>query len=195
MVLLFVTTNRHKFEQARLIFDRHGIAIEHAPMEYDEPKELGIEEVAKHAAKMFADKLKQPVFVDDTSFELAAYPGFPGPHPKFVITTIGFEGIFRLLANMEGPRRAALFTSAIGYCEPGSEPMVFVGTLKGAVTDKVYCEEMDVMPYQKIFIPEGEKRPMCMMTEEEKSKIGHRFRAFQKLIDYLQQKERGQAYP
>lgn len=186
--ICFVTTNKHKFLQAKRAFGLlcPGITLIHKNLEYDEPKEKSMKEIALGASQQLANKLRMPVFVDDTGLELSAYPGFPGAQPKFVFDRIGYDGIFRLLA---GKSRNAEFISAIGYCEPGKKPKVFVGTCKGKITEKVYCEDKLLLPYERIFVsdgqPKGREKVMGMMSEEEKEKISHRYKALNMLIKHL----------
>ncbi|MBU0536796.1 MAG: non-canonical purine NTP pyrophosphatase [Nanoarchaeota archaeon] len=181
MNILFVTTNRHKYEEVRDILSEFGINTEWANKELIEP-DGDIDSIAKAKAKHAAEMLKKPVAVDDTGVFFEAYPNFPGPRPKFVFNSIGYDGIMRLL---DSKSRKAYFRTVVGYCEPGKEPIVFDGVMKGEITEKVFDEDKDVLPYMRIFIADGHELVISSVPVEEKNRISHRSQAFRKLGKYL----------
>ena len=182
MKIFFVTSNKHKAEEVKKVMEKYSIEIEHIDYEYDEPQDVDINEVSLRAAKSLAEKLGKPVCVDDTGIFFEAYPNFPGLVSKFIFYTIGYEGIFRLLS---GKSKKAYFKTAAGYCEPGKEPLVFEGFMHGSIIDDVRNPEADCMPYNRIFIPEGETRTLSSMTEQEKLSFLQRTKAFSKLAEFL----------
>jgi XTP/dITP diphosphohydrolase len=180
--LLFVTTNKHKFEEVKNVLDNFGIEIGQLIMEYEEDKEDDMAEVCKKASKDLADKMNKPLFVEDTGLFFDAYDNFPGPLPKFVFNGIGFEGIFRLL---EGKDRSAYFKTVIGYCDPGKEPVLFEDIMKGQFSEKVILPEKEAMPYDHIFIPEGYDKAIVEMDLETKNFFSQRGKAARKLGEFL----------
>src|SRR3989344_1306646 len=183
--LAFVTTNRHKFEEARDILSEFGIEVEWKNIDLPEP-DGDIDSVAKEKAKSAASRLNKTVAVDDTGVFFEAYNDFPGSRPKFIFNSIGYDGIMRLL---KGKSRKAYFRTVVGYCEPGKKPIVFDGIMRGEITEKVFDEDRDVLPYMRIFIPEGHKKVISGFSMEEKNKISHRAKAFRKLGGYLSKKK------
>lgn len=184
MKISFVTTNRHKFLEVKKILSEFGIGAEQVDEELPEPDGT-IDFVAKHKARHAADKLGKPVVVEDTGLFFESYTNFPGPNPKFVFESIGYDGIMRLL---KGLSRKAYFRTAAAYCEPGKEPMLFDGIMKGEITEKVFNPGRDAMPYDRIFIPEGHDRTISDMTLEEKNRLSQRAMAFRKLGEFLSKK-------
>ena len=102
--------------------------------------------------------------------------------PKFVINSIGFKGIFKLL---DGESRVACFRTIAGFCEPGKEPNLFEGKMDGEITEKVYNPEKEELPYDKIFIPKGKDKVISDMTMEEKNSFSQRAEAFKKFGGYI----------
>jgi len=186
MALIFITTNKHKFEEGRNALKESGIELEQQNMEYDESSDDTIQEIAAKAAKKLADELDKTLIVEDTGVFFDAYPGFPGALPKFVFKKIGYEGLFRLL---RGKDRKAHFMSVIGYCEPGKESILFEGRMDGDIGEEVKCKDKDILAYERIFVPEGASMHMCEMAREEKNRISHRASAFRKLGKYLSDKK------
>ena len=185
MSISFITSNRHKYEEVKSILSVFGIDVEWVNEKYDEP-EGDVDVVAGKSARILAEKLGRPVCVDDTGVYFEAYPGFPGPHPKFVFDHIGYEGIMRLL---DGKPRKAYFRTAAGYCEPGKEPVVLEGFMNCSIAEQIFDEEKDVMPYERIFIPDGDDRPLSSLSRDEKNSISHRHEAFRKLGEFLKNRQ------
>lgn len=188
MKLIFVTTNSKKFEEAKAILNPFGVELEQINYDYPENHDESIEEIAKSAARELAIKFNQSVIVEDAGLFFDAYPKFPGALPKFAFKTLGFKGLLKLLENEP---RGACFKAALGYCEPGHEPILLEGFMHGRISNHVHGEkENDPMPYDKIFIPKGEERAICEMSVSEKNKISHRHDALTKLGEYLKEKNK-----
>jgi len=183
--ICFVTGNAEKVKEVSAILKEYGLAVVHEKIDYPEDKEASMEEVAKKASKEIAEQLGKPVMVDDTGMFFHAYTNFPGAMPKFVFKGIGYDGIFRLLA---GKDRTAHFETAVGYCEPGGEPVTFAGIAQGMITEDVQGEDDPYMPYDRIFIADGESTVNTLLTLEEKNGPSQRAKAVRKLGEYLQNK-------
>lgn len=181
MKIFFVTNNRHKFSEVKEVFDKFKIEIEQIREDKPEDKSDEIAEVAKKAAEFLANKHKKPIIVDDTGVYFSAYNNFPGAHPKFIFQSIGYGGIFKLL---EGKDRSAYFKTAAAYCEPGKKPIVFEAKCEGKISDEVYNAGDDIMPYERIFIPEGYSEVWAKI-HDIKREISHRVKAFTKLAEWL----------
>jgi len=188
MKIAFITTNRSKFDEVQNLFKDYGIDVEWVNRKYEEDNEDPIEETARKASKKLADKLNMPIILEDTGLFFEAYDGFPGQSPKFVFKTLGYKGIFKLL---ESETRKAFFQTSAAYCEPNNEPRLFNGIMKGEITAEIYNadnREFDFMPYDRIFIQEGEEVTISDMTMEKKNTLSQRSKAFRKLAEFLQTK-------
>ena len=182
MKIFFVTTNKHKFQEVRDILKDYPIELEQLDREYEENHDEEMEVIARDAARKLARELGSPVVLEDTGLFFQAYNGFPGALPKFVFNTLGYKGIFKLLA---GEVRQAYFKTVAAFCEPEGEPVLFEGVMRGEITDKVYNPNKDVMPYDRIFIPEGKTKTISEMTLTEKNSFSQRAKAFRKFGEYI----------
>jgi non-canonical purine NTP pyrophosphatase (RdgB/HAM1 family) len=182
MKITFITTNKHKFEEVKNVLKDYPVELEQLNMEYEENHDAKIEEVARDAAKKLAKELNKPIVLEDTGIFFEAYDGFPGALPKFAIKTLGYKGIFKLLA---GENRNAYFKTVAAFCGPGEEPVLFEGIIRGVITDKIHNPDSDVMPYDRIFIPEGEEKTISDMTMDKKNAFSQRARAFRKFGEYI----------
>ena len=180
--IIFITTNKHKVEEISAILKECNIKVKQLKIDYAENKEDSMEEVSKKAAKLLSNKLNKPVIVEDTGLFFNAYNNFPGALPKFVIQGIGFDGIFRLLKDKD---RGVYCKTVIGYCESGKNPIIFTGKIYGKITNKIIKPRKETMPYNHIFIPDGEKKAIVEMSLNKWNSISQRGKATRKLGKFL----------
>ncbi len=185
MKLTFITTNKTKFEEVERIMSEFGVELEQLDMSYEEDHDKGMTEIAKESAKKMAERLQKPVLVDDTGVFIDAYNNFPGPLAKFVFTNLGYKGLFKLL---EGESKAGHFETAAAYCQPGNEPVVFIGRMNGQFVIKKDLKDPGFMPYMQIFVPDGFDKTIYELSIEEKNSISHRAAAFRKLGKFISSK-------
>lgn len=180
--IIFITTNKHKVKEISAILKEFNIKVKQLKIDYVENKEDSMEEVSKKAAKLLSAKLNKTVIVEDTGLFFNAYNNFPGALPKFVIQGIGFDGIFRLLKNKD---RGVYCKTVIGYCEPDKNPIIFTGEIHGKITNKIIKPKKETMPYNHIFIPDGEKKAIVEMCLDKWNSISQRGKATRKLGKFL----------
>ena len=72
--------------------------------------------------------------LQDSGFVIEALNGFPGPYTKYVLSTIGVDGILKL---MEGqPNRRCGFAACVGFADSDGrihifeEPVQYFGNLR-----------------------------------------------------------------
>lgn len=175
-LLVFVTSNRHKFEEANEIARRHGIDLEHRDVPYTEIQADELEQVVRPSVQQACTLLGCPCFVEDAGLFIRALNGFPGPYSEFVFRTLGNSGILKLMDGVED--RRAEFRSAVGYCEPGKKPEVFTGRVEGNLVHEV--RGTLGFGFDPIFSPlEGDGRTFGEMEIHEKNRISHRARAIE----------------
>lgn len=187
MTIAFVTTNKHKFAEATEALRPYGVALEHVIMEYAENHDASLEDIAREAASVLARQLERPVIVEDTGLFFEAWPGFPGALPKFVFNTLGYKGIFKLL---EGGSRRARFKTVVGYGRPGRKADCFEGIMKGTITEQVFDLDIDVMPYDRIFVPDGQTQVISRLALAQKNEFSQRGQAFRALGQFLASKNK-----
>ncbi len=144
-----------------------------------------LEENSKIKARYVYDKHKIPVFADDSGLEVNALNGDPG-----VITARyagperdNLKNIELLLKNLEGFKdKTAQFRTVITLIKDGKE-MQFEGIAVGEIQDEL--KGTNGFGYDPIFVPKGFDRTFAEMDPEEKNKLSHRAKAFQKLLSYL----------
>jgi XTP/dITP diphosphohydrolase len=177
-----LTSNPGKVEEIKLLVKKFGIEVLAEDMEIPEIKSDSQEEIAIEKVKFATKKIKKHVITEDTGIYFEAYENFPGTNSRWIFESIGYEGILKIL---EGESRKAYFKTTVGFCEPGKEPEVFVGICKGEITEKIRGSPHPRLPYDAIFIPEGETRTFAEMTKEEKNKYSHRAKAVENFAEWF----------
>ena len=175
----FVTSNKGKVNEFRQILEPE-IEVNHIEIAYPEIRSESNEEIAKHSAKMLADKLKKPVVVEDSGLFIEALNWFPGTFSAYVHKRIGLTGILKLMKNVKN--RNCFYRSAAAYCEPGRKPVGFLGEEKGIIAKKI--RGTFGFGHDPIFIPKGSHKTYGEMKNYKEVK---RFRrqAVEKLKEYL----------
>ena len=185
MDIYFVTGNRHKVQEAELALKCSNIRIHLLDAEKQEPDKWTLEDVARNNAKRIADETGKTVIIEDTGVFFEAFDNFPGNKPKRYFEQLGYAGLMKKLEHKAD--RSAYFKTVIGYCEPGKEPDLFIGILKGTIATEVKGLEEDVMPYERIFVCK-DGRYLYQYSRKEKNTMSHRAQAFRKLKEYLMTK-------
>ena len=174
--VIFVSSNIHKFEEAKQILSSFGISLGYANHSLEEIQANSLETIAVKKAKEAFFKLKKPVLIEDDGLFINSLGGFPGPYSSYVFQTIGNDGILNLLTK----NRYAKFVSVISYCDKKNIKS-FIGNLYGTIS---YSKHSTGWGYDPIFIPKNMKKTFGEM--KNKNKISHRFKALKKFsIWYL----------
>lgn len=182
MKIVFATGNKHKAEEVRKILKEYNTGVAQVNCNYPEDHDKTVREIAAEGARHCARELQLPVIVDDTGIFFTACRDYPGNRPKKVFEADGYEG---LMKAVEGRNRHAYFLCVMAYCEPEGEPVTFEGTLNGRIADNVHDRDKDVMPYERIFIPEGKDVTLSKLSRVEKNRISHRAAAARRVGEYL----------
>jgi len=179
-IITFITGNEHKVKEARGIFEKFGIELEHIDLGYPEIQG-SLEDVARYGAEYAAGKLKGPVIVEDAGLFIRALNWFPGTYSSYVQETLRNKGILKLMNDVED--RYAEFRSVIGYCTPKSEPEIFLGLVSGHIA---YEERGNHgFAYDPLFIPEGFNKTFGELTRVEKNEFSHRRKSLEKFASWL----------
>jgi len=183
--VFLVTSNLGKVEEISKHLEKFGIKVIGKEMEIPEIGEEQ-EEIAKGKAQYAVERLKVPVIVEDTGVYFDAYKNFPGIRSKFVFKAIGYEGILKLLDNKS---KKAYFKTVMAYCESDKEHKVFVGINPGRMAETVRGVSHPRLPYDSIFIPDGDDRTFAEMAKEEKANYSARAKAAEEFAKWFSKDE------
>ena len=176
-VAYFVTSNVHKFLEARYLLSEYKIATAKLGVEAIEIQDDNLGKIAKYSVLDAVKKCGLPVFVEDAGLFVEALGGFPGPYSKYVYKTIGVKGILKLMNGIEN--RNTYFMSVIAFGSPNEEPVCFFGKAMGKLS--LEMRGASGFGYDPIFVPsEGDSRTFAEMTTTEKNSYSHRAKALRK---------------
>ena len=134
--LIYLTTNKHKVEEANEFFEKkYGFNLEIVNPDFEilEIQAKTCLEVVKFSVKYAADKLGCAVLKSDSGLYIEALGGLPGPYNSYFDKQIGIDKFLEMFKNEKN--RKARIEHCFAYCEPGKEPIVFSGGGTGDFPD------------------------------------------------------------
>jgi XTP/dITP diphosphohydrolase len=188
MTIVFASNNEHKIKEIRSILGDSFtlLSLHDININEDIPEnEPLIEGNALAKARFIHNATGMNVFADDTGLEIEALDGQPGVHSaRFAgATKDPSENITKVLTLLQGRKnRRARFRTVIALIFEKKE-YLFEGVVNGNITDERRGDKG--FGYDPVFIPEGKMLTFAEMELEDKNKISHRARAFEKLRSFL----------
>ena len=172
--LFFVSSNRHKYQEAKKILDSFGINLGFFKSELEEIQSDSLKDIASKKAREAFSKCKKPCLIEDDGLFIDPLDGFPGPYSSYVFKTIGNKGILNLLKN----NRSAKFVSVISYCDK-KVLQSFDARIDGTIS---YLQKGKGWGYDPIFIPKNTKKTFAQLNN--KNDLSHRYNALKKFSSW-----------
>ncbi len=188
MKLVFATQNENKAHEIQSLLPEYFKIISLKDIRcFDEIPETAetLEGNSFLKASFISETYNLNCFADDTGLEIEALDNRPGVHSALYAgpDKSAAANIDKVLSELEGKtNRNAQFRTIITLIL-NSSTFTFEGIVRGEIISKKRGE--NGFGYDPIFVPEGEIRTFAEMSLEEKNKHSHRARAFQKMIDFL----------
>lgn len=176
--LVFVTSNLGKLREAEEVL---GVKLKHHALDLPEIQSLDLAEVVRHKARSAAQRLSEPVLVEDTSLELAGLGGFPGPLVRWMLSSVGPAGICRI-AHAFGDPRATVRCMACAF--DGQSENVGLGVVHGVIA--TLPRGRRGFGWDSTFIADDVRdRTYAQLEEAEKNAISHRRKALEALREAM----------
>ncbi|MHA1766378.1 MAG: XTP/dITP diphosphatase [Promethearchaeota archaeon] len=183
--LRFVTGNPNKFKEVKAVIQSNFPTFEviQSDAELFELQADSLEEVAIFKVKSVKNIVKAPYFIEDAGFFVDdVCNGFPGVYSSYVMKTIGYDGILKILGGSSN--RKAHFKSVIAYINEEGKIFTFKGVNRGSVS--IEARGKSGFGFDPIFISdETPEKTFAELTMDEKNRISHRRRALNKLVEFL----------
>jgi XTP/dITP diphosphohydrolase len=188
MKLIFATQNENKAQEIQSLLPEYFKIITLKDIRFfDEIPETAqtLEGNSLLKASFISETYNLNCFADDTGLEIEALDNRPG------VNSARYAGpeksaaanINKVLLELEGKsERNAQFRTIITLIL-NTSIFTFEGIVRGEIISEKRGE--NGFGYDPIFVPEGEVRTFAEMSLEEKNKHSHRARAFQKMIEFL----------
>ena len=115
--IYFATSNQKKVLSLSNYFKSIDLAIqiEGVNIAFIEPQSASVTEVSRLKALQAFEQLRAPLIVEDGGFSIAALNGFPGVYSRYILDTIGVEGILALMVGKAN--RECCFVSTTTYVD------------------------------------------------------------------------------
>jgi len=188
MKLVFATQNENKAQEIQSLLPEYFKIITLKDIRcFDEIPETAetLEGNSLLKASFISETYNLNCFADDTGLEIEALDNRPGVYSARYAgpEKSAASNINKVLLELEGKTaRNAQFRTLITLILNKST-FSFEGIVRGEIISEKRGE--NGFGYDPIFVPEGEIRTFAEMSLEEKNKHSHRARAFQKMIDFL----------
>jgi XTP/dITP diphosphohydrolase len=153
----------------------------------DEPHDTYLHN-ALEKARAVAQVLGVPAIADDSGIEVDALDGGPGPRSarfagEGASDADNLAKLIELVADMEPDARTARYRCVAAIAWPDGRTMHAEGTCEGTLITRPLGDRG--FGYDPVFVPQGERRTMAELGDEEKDAISHRGRAFRALAELL----------
>jgi XTP/dITP diphosphohydrolase len=178
---IFVTTNEHKRREVQEIL---GFALEGADLDLPEIQAIDPAEVATEKARVAREALgnpELPVLVEDSGLMVDAWGGFPGALTKWVMKSVGNEGLLRMLGP--GEDRSARAVCVVALADVDGNVRTFRGEVEGTLASEPRGE--GGFGYDPVFVPHFSSMTYAEMGEG-KNADSHRARAFTAVRGWLE---------
>ena len=182
MKAIFVTTNEHKRREVQEIL---GVELERADLDPPEIQAIDPAEVASEkasAAREALGKPEVPVLVEDSGLMVDAWDGFPGALTKWLMQSVGNDGLLRMLGPDDD--RSARAVCVVALAEADGTVRTFRGEVPGTLASEPRGESG--FGYDPVFVPEGSSLTYAEMGEG-KNADSHRARAFRAVREWLEE--------
>lgn len=180
-IAFFVTSNIHKFNEARKVLSQCELATAMLKIKAVEIQDDSLENIAKASATEAVKNCSLPIIVEDAGLFIEALNGFPGPYSSYVYKSIGTKGILKLMENVA--KRDAHFQSVVAFSSPEESPRCFHGKANGKISMEVRGELG--FGFDPIFEPSDDSnRTFAEMRMPEKNTSSHRAEALRKFAKW-----------
>ena len=186
--LVFATNNRHKLRELQhIVGSSFGLlSLEDIGCFEDIPEtDPTLEGNASLKAFYVYKNYGYDCFADDTGLEVKALNGDPGVFSARYAGNAKDAGanMDKLLQELNGIKdRKARFRTVISLIIGGKE-IRFEGIVDGTILKEKRGKEG--FGYDPVFVPDGYSKTFAEMGLDEKNEISHRYRAVQKLVNWL----------
>lgn len=185
MEIILASSNPHKVKEINEIIGDIGVHFSLPPDNFD-PDETGttFEENSLIKSKAAWELTHNWVLADDSGLCIDVLDGKPGIYSARYAETPQ-KRIERVLKELDGIKnRNAHFICHMTLLNPKGEiALSCEGICKGTIIQE--AKGTNGFGYDPIFIPEGYNVTIAELSEDEKNKISHRFKALIQIIKYL----------
>ena len=177
--LKFVTGNSNKVAEASNILECSLKQV--STLKTYELQTSDINKIVGHKVKQAYEELECPVLVEDSGLIFSAWNGLPGALVKWFESSVGCDGMLKMLEGFENREAFAICMTAIF---DGKQMYVARGEVRGEIAYSI--RGINGFGWDTLFIPDNHEFTYAEMSFVEKNAISHRRQAFEKLKKIIQ---------
>lgn len=188
--IVIASHNQGKIDEIQDMMAPLGIEVVPArDLDLPDVEETGttFEENARLKADILCQASGFPCLADDSGLCVDALGGRPGVYSARYAPDRDFDkGMEMLIEELKqsGSKNwSAHFSCVLAFAVPGQETKIFEGRVEG----QIVAEKSGTggFGYDPIFLPDGFNKTFGHFSHEDKAKVSHRGRAFDKLMKYF----------
>jgi len=182
--IVLATRNAHKVREFERLLP--GVAIAPLPDSAPTPEETGTTyaENALIKARAAAQATGRAAIADDSGVEAEALGGRPGVRSARFAGADAGDGENLAKLRREAPPGSRLeYVCVIAHVAPDGEETLFYGRCAGTMAAEGAGERG--FGYDPVFVPDGDRRTMAELGDDEKDAISHRGLAARALLEWL----------
>lgn len=188
MELIFASHNENKVKEIRAMvsYEIQILSLNDIGF-HDEIEETGstLEENAQIKAKRIFDTTGKNVFADDSGLFVEALNGAPGVYSaRYAGTGNSKDNNVKLLNELNGKSNRNAFFRAVFCLILNEREFYFDGEIHGKIIEAE--KGNDGFGYDPVFVPNAYNLTFAEMDSKEKNMISHRYKAVQKLINFIE---------
>lgn len=185
--LLIASKNEGKVVEIKeLLSDFNVEVLSAVDVDAEEPEETGetFIENAELKARYYGEKTGLPALADDSGLAVEALGGMPGIYSaRWAGPNKDFKSAMKRIKTELGKtdNKKAKFVCALSLYNPKTKEIYsFEGVVEGNLTFPPKGSKG--FGYDPIFIPNGYNKTFAEISHEDKQRVSHRARAFEKFI-------------
>jgi inosine triphosphate pyrophosphatase len=181
--ILFISGNKNKIIEVNRISKNMKCSFEHYNLDLEEIQGTPIDIINRKCEKVMelSNDMCDSYIVEDVSLCFNALNGLPGPYIKWFLENIGCQKIYNLLDTYSDKGAYALCLLAY-YDSNTQKTRIFEGKISGYIVNPRGNRNFG---WDCIFQPNNCNLTFGEMSQEQKDKYSHRFKAFEKLNNFL----------
>ena len=192
--LLVGTNNKGKLKEIKDLLPKNLEIFSTSGFKFKSPAENGksFEENSLIKARYFSEKSKMTCLSDDSGLEIDILQGDPGIYSarwggkkKDFVKAMNrvFKELDKKDKNWKNKKVKARFVCALTIYGPNQKTIMSTGKIEGHISNSM--KGKNGFGYDPIFIPAGKKITFGEMENNQKYKMDHRFKAYQKIKKFF----------
>ena len=170
-----MSSNAKKYREMVQVLGQYGIASHFVKFSVQEIQSESVYRIAEAKSTRAFFHLRKPVIIEDDGFFISSLNGFPGQYASFIFSTIGNQGLLKLMDNVRN--RKAYFLSVIAYND-GHTFRLFSGKTHGTLSRSASGGGWGFDP---IFVPGNTRKTFGELDQvNRKSAFSHRQKSIKK---------------